>query len=164
MPLVTQTSTPAEPTHSGGLTWQTAPEAKTDAARFTAVRDAAAPARVTPPAPTISIERGPTPAPSSPAVKPTQEPQPPATPWGPAKPTARGQADERPGPTPESLVRNVCYGLATVTGVRQTGPGTLVVQFTAGSMTDAKAAADAVSKIPQLKPFEVRFEARLAGR
>ncbi|MFO0847686.1 MAG: hypothetical protein U0871_03860 [Gemmataceae bacterium] len=165
MPLVAQTPTPAaDPTSVGGLTWQTSSEARTDATRFTAVRGPAAPAPVTPPAPTISIERGPTPAPSPPAAKPTQEPQPPATPWGPAKPTARGQADDRPGPTPESLVRNACYGLATVTGVRQTGPGTLVVQFTAGSMTDAKAAADAVSKIPQLKPFEVRFEARLTGR
>lgn len=67
-------------------------------------------------------------------------------------------------PSLEDAVRNMCYGRAIVTTVRHTGPSTLLVRFTAATEDDARAAAEAVSRLPQLRPYEVCFEVSLAPR
>jgi hypothetical protein len=166
VPLVTMASPPVTPqpavatpapAPTVGLTWQAVPESRSTVAKFTAVRDPNALANPPQPEPTAPLAPPPAFVPTNPAP-PAEAP---AAPWVPAKPSARGQAAEPPAPTLDSLVRNACYGLATVTAVRQTGPATLVVEFDADSAADARAAAEAASKLPALKPFAVRYVARV---
>jgi hypothetical protein len=105
---------------------------------------------------------------------PTTAPPPPLpTPagaeWGPPKaaaepgpnPVFRGQEPGQPPAGLSEAVRNACYGWATVHEVKHAAPGKLVIRLVAASEADAQAAVQAVSKIPQIQPYEVGFEAKL---
>jgi hypothetical protein len=58
-------------------------------------------------------------------------------------------------------VRNACYGWATVHEVKHTAPGKLVIRLIAATEADAHAAAEAVSRVPHLRQYEVGFEAKI---
>jgi hypothetical protein len=79
-----------------------------------------------------------------------------------AVPLGRGQKPDGGAPTLEQSVRDAAYGLAAVTEFKVTGPSKVRVSLRVGSAADAQAAADAVSKLPALKPFAVEFSATIA--
>lgn len=64
----------------------------------------------------------------------------------------------------QRLVTAACADWVKNVEVRLTGSTKVVVRYTAFSESHAHAAAEAVSRIPELKGFEVGFEARVANR
>ena len=80
-------------------------------------------------------------------------------PIGEAKPAALPKA-----PTLTQVIQSACQDRATVTGVRHTGPKKLLVRLAATTEANARAAAEAISRVPELKQYEVGFEANVGGR
>lgn len=64
----------------------------------------------------------------------------------------------------QHLITVACADWVKNVEVRTIGPAKVVVRFTAFSESHAHAAAEAVSRIPELKGFEVGFEAHVANR
>lgn len=62
------------------------------------------------------------------------------------------------------LISTACAGWATEVEVVSAGTGKVVVKFTALSESHAHAAAESVSSLPELKGFDVGFEARVIHR
>lgn len=67
-------------------------------------------------------------------------------------------------PTLSQVIQTACQDRATVSGVRHTGPKKLLVRLTATTEANARAAAEAISRVPELKPYEVGFETSVGGR
>ena len=76
----------------------------------------------------------------------------------------RGQLDGRQPQSVETIIRSACVGRVVQTDIRENGPGKIVVTFVAASESAAREAAALVAKIPELKPYEVTFEARIVPR
>lgn len=64
----------------------------------------------------------------------------------------------------DQAVRQACTGLASVGEVRQIGPNQLAIKLTAATEEMARAAAETVSKLPILRPYEIGFQAQIVGR
>ena len=93
--------------------------------------------------------------------------------WGPsaapkpATPTIsviRGQLDAREPQSLEMLIRNACVGRVARTDVRAITPQKFVVTFVAASESAARDAAALVVALPELKPYEITFEAQIVPR
>jgi len=85
----------------------------------------------------------------------------------PAVPTIsliRGQVENREPQSLDAIIRSTCVGRVVSADVRANGAGKLVVTFVAASESAAREAAALVAKLPELKPYEVTFEARVAPR
>jgi hypothetical protein len=67
-------------------------------------------------------------------------------------------------PTLESVVRVACQSHATLAEVRQTGPATLSIRVNAATKDAARAAFEALSTNPHLRPYKIDFEANVAAR
>ncbi len=108
------------------------------------------------PAPPAPIAQ---PASSDPAWAPA-----PATPAIPTVSVIRGQSEGREPQSLEALIRSACIGRVAKADVRATDAGKLVVTFVAASENAARDAAALVAKLPELKPYDVTFEARIVPR
>ncbi len=101
-------------------------------------------------------------------------PLPAETPWAPVRtnpkppsPTVsviRGQVDYREPQSIEQFIRNSCVGRVIRTEVRAVTPKKLVVTFVVGNENAARDAAALVANLPELKPYEVTFEAQIVQR
>jgi hypothetical protein len=124
-------------TSAGGLVWQAAGTA---------------------PTPFSSINSAPKPA--APVAKPAD--------WSPVKPAGaaapRVEEQRSHAPTLESVVRVACQNHATLAEVKQTGPATLSVRVNAATKDAARAAFEALSTNPHLRPYKIDFEANVAAR
>jgi hypothetical protein len=92
--------------------------------------------------------------PASAEAKPVTTP--PAVNWNSPKPAT--VAVPQPKPTLTETVRDAAAGRAVVSEVRTVSQSKLVIRLQAATSEDCKAAVDAISKLPQLKPFTVDFE------
>lgn len=111
------------------------------------------------------------PAPIAPSPQPvSKEPAwapVPATPSKLPAPTVsviRGQLDSREPQSLEILIRNASVGRVARSDVRAITAKRLVVTFVVASENAAREAAALVAKLPELKPYEVTFEAQIVGR
>ncbi|MGL6074184.1 MAG: hypothetical protein ACRC8S_08485 [Fimbriiglobus sp.] len=96
----------------------------------------------------------PAPAPMAPTqVKPAT---PPAVSWNSPKPASVPAQPAKP--TLTESIREAAASRAIVSEVKTVSPTKLVIRLQAATAEDCKAAADAISKMPQLKPFTVDFE------
>ena len=64
----------------------------------------------------------------------------------------------------EQVIRNSCVGRVIRTEVRAITPKKLVVTFVVGNENAARDAAALVANLPELKPYEVTFEAQVVQR
>ncbi len=90
--------------------------------------------------------------------------QPLAKPGVPAASTIafRAQAPQTPTPvTLDEIVKDAAKGWAIVELVKSTGPGKISVYLVTSTEAAARAAAEAISRLPQLRQYEVTFEARV---
>jgi len=79
--------------------------------------------------------------------------------WGTPPTVARPQAPTTTtAPSFETQIRNAAYGLATVTEVRHVGLSKLLVRLQVKTVAEARGAAEAIAKVPALKPYAVDFE------
>ena len=141
------------------LAWQTSGAA--EAVAFTQSRPAATPPARNPDAdPSGSPDIVPVTLPVPPLQYPDVNAPAPKAEW---VPVGRGQA-AAPKPTIRQATAAAADGLATVTDATFTAPNKLVVKFTAATEGDARAAAAAIAKLPQLKPVAVEFVATVGGR
>lgn len=88
-------------------------------------------------------------------------------PTQPVKPTVsviRGQLDGREPQSLDTIIRSACVGRVVSAEVRAITAKKLVVTFVAASENAAREAAALVAVLPELKPYEVTFEAQIAGR
>lgn len=87
--------------------------------------------------------------------------------WQPVEESVRfaavGEAKPKT-PTLTQVIQSACLDRATVTGVRHSGPKKLLVRLTAATEANARAAAEAISRVPELKQYEIGFEASVLGR
>ena len=76
----------------------------------------------------------------------------------------RGPLDAREPQSLEQFIRNACVGRVVKTDVRAFSATKLVVTFVVTGENAAREAAALVANLPELKPFEVTFEAQIVGR
>ena len=76
----------------------------------------------------------------------------------------RGQLDAREPQSLEQFIRNACVGRVVKTDVRALSATKLVVTFVVTGENAAREAAALVANLPELKPYEVTFEAQIVGR
>lgn len=123
-----------------------------------------------------------TPLPSSPGVPsalPPRSPQPADPQWVPVttrtypgtvvpvaatpSPLVRGQQSPEAAETPDvaARIRAACFSRVNQVRVTETGQGKLTVTIVTTTEQLAKEAAAVVSKLPEVRPYEVRFEVQL---
>jgi hypothetical protein len=96
----------------------------------------------------------------APAPRPTITPT--VTPSGtPSVSLIRGQAPEEPIDE-VALVRSACFGRASAVGVTKTGEKKLHVRLVVPTATDGRDAAAAVSRVAELKAYDITFEATVS--
>jgi len=74
--------------------------------------------------------------------------------------TFRAQAPQSPA-TLDELVKDAAKGWAIVELVKTTGPNKLSIYLVTSTEAAARAAAESISRLPQLRQYEVTFEARV---
>jgi uncharacterized protein YkwD len=96
--------------------------------------------------------------PTSPLTQPAPNwQQPGASIQTPARPVARGQAeDSRPDPA-TALIRGLCAGRAADTDVRWTGSKKLTVRFTCRNANEARQLVNDIRARPELAPLQIDF-------
>ncbi len=144
---------PSTPVASG-------PDARQPELNWQTVGPASGSSQTLPPAP---LPRPPQPSPSDPQWVPAATQNYPGTvvPVAhTAAPVARGQ---QPAETPDvtALIRAACFSRVNQVRVIETEKGTLTVTFVTTTEQLAREAAAVVSKLPELRPYEVRFEVQL---
>ncbi len=96
--------------------------------------------------------------------EPDPAPGPSTAPKSPTVSVIRGQLDGRDPQSFQTLIRNACVGRVIRTDARAITPHKFVVTFVAGSEEAARDAAALVVALPELKPYEVTFEAQIVPR
>jgi hypothetical protein len=75
---------------------------------------------------------------------------------------------ERTTPTPqltlEQQIRNASFNWAKIQEVRTINSSEMVISFTATNESDARAAAEAISKLGSLRAYTVSFNARIVPK
>lgn len=74
----------------------------------------------------------------------------------------RGQAPDDDRPDVSDLIRSTCFGRADEVTVTRLGSLKLHVRLKTPTEVDARDAAALVSRLPQLKPYTVTFEATVS--
>ena len=141
--IATEPSAPPPPTE---LNWQTA-------SGKNALAKEPIPVLHAPPAVPLAAD---------PAWSPVQSA--PATPAVPTVSVIRGQSESREPQSIEAIIRSACIGRVAKAEVRSNGDRKLVVTFVAASEYAAREAAALVAKLPELKSYDVAFEARIVPR
>lgn len=104
----------------------------------------------------------PPPAAADPGWAPVSRPLPNNPAPAPSISMIRGQAPDYDGADLYAVIRSTCFGRADEVSVTRLGPLKLHVRLKTPTEADARDAAALVSRLPQLKPYTVTFEATVA--
>jgi hypothetical protein len=156
----------AQPRPHGGLTTRAVSDAPQHAGRAPA--SGVQPVGYTAPSPPRAAALG-QPQAARPAARAPAPVQRPATPAQPAARTAATAAAARPAQAVVTSlthlkysVQRVCAGRGSDVDVQSRGPGSLLVRVRVARAQDAQYLANAISQIPELAPYQVIFEMKLA--
>jgi hypothetical protein len=78
--------------------------------------------------------------------------------------TVRGQQPHDAGATLDMSIRNACPAQVRKVEINRIGGNGLVVRFVVDREAHAQEAATAVAELPELKAFDVRYEALLLAK
>ncbi|OWK37645.1 Signal recognition particle, subunit Ffh SRP54 [Fimbriiglobus ruber] len=155
-PAIASTATPVTPATPVMPANAIAPVARTEPAAATVVTVAASvPAAAPTSAPVTIAARPPAPDPAPMQVPPLRFNLAAREPAAPVQTSTMAI---------DALIRNASYGWAIVTDIKRTGTGSMTINLSAGSEADVRTAATEISRLPQLKAFDVSFEAALKAR
>ena len=104
----------------------------------------------------------PPPPPADPGWSPVSRPAPDDSNPAPSISMIRGQAPDDDRPDVSDLIRSTCFGRADEVTVTRLGSLKLHVRLKTPTEVDARDAAALVSRLPQLKPYTVTFEATVS--